>query len=108
MFAEFTQWMIDFGKNFLTWFYNILIDFIQAIIDAVPSVITTIVSLFPASTPFPNLVTTPTGQTFVAFMSTLNWIAPIGFFVTAAAFMAFAITAYWIIAPVARWFKLLT
>lgn len=107
--ADFSAWFDTFTKTAITWLYNSFLDMVQAIFDGVCIAVTTVVSLFPAATSTPSPLLAPASSaTLSAFINALNWFFPIGYFVTLVTFAATAVIAYFTIAPLARWFKLLT
>lgn len=107
--SSLTAWLLTFGKTFLSWVYNVGIDFLNALISAVCTAAVSVISLFPAGNPVPVPLASPAASpTLAAFINALNWFFPIGYFVTVVTFVTAAMASYFIIAPVARWFKLLT
>ena len=106
--SAFSTWLISFVRNAITWFYNLFIDLIQHVSDGLATFCIFVVSLFPSGSSLPALPPAPTGGAFTAFLSTLNWIFPISFMVSMAAWLALGMLAYVFIAPLARWAKLLT
>ena len=104
-----TTWLLTFGKTFLSWLYNNGIDFINAVISAICTAALAVINMFPAGSPVPSPLVSPAASpTLAAFINALNWFFPIGYFVSLLTFVAAAMIAYFTIAPVARWFKLLT
>ncbi len=92
----------------LTWLYNLFIDLLQSILDLLVTFALSIVAMFPAGSAVPSFGSTPDGPAFNAFLNALNWFFPISYLVTIVTFLVGAMIAYFVIAPVARWVKLLT
>ena len=104
-----TSWLLGFGTTFLAWLSNLAIDTINALINAISTAAISVVSLFPAASSTPSPLAMPaTSPTLSAFINGLNWFFPIGYLVTVVTFVAGTIVSYFIIAPLARWFKVLT
>lgn len=100
--------LLDWTNAAMTWLYNLFIDFFQSFLDIFFSFAVSIVSLFPAGAPLPSLGASPTTVAFSSFINALNWFFPIGYLVSVVTFLVTAMLAYFFIAPLARWFKLLT
>lgn len=107
--SAFATWLMGFAKSFLTWMYNHAIDLIQGGIDGFASFCLAVVSMFPVGPPLPSSGTVqPLGPAWDMLLAALNWLFPIQFFVQCMGFASAAILAYVLIAPLARWAKLLT
>lgn len=109
--GAFATWLAGFAKTAWIWLINYGIDFIQATFNELIDFIFTVMSIFPGCDGCgnsPHLPTTPTGQIFAMVIQTLNWIFPIQYMIAIVGYFVCGITAYIIIAPVARWLKLLT
>lgn len=107
--AAFATWLMGFARNWLTWLYNHAIDLLQGAIDGFFTFCLGIVQLFPAGPSLPSSgIASPSGPLWDAFLVALNWVLPVGFLVQCMGFTAAAILAYLLIAPLARWAKLLT
>lgn len=100
--------LLDWTNAALTWLYNLFIDLIQSCLDLFFAFALSIVSLFPSGAPVPSFGSTPSSAAFSAFINGLNWFFPIGYLVSVVTFFVTAMLAYFFIAPLARWFKLLT
>jgi len=102
--AAFSQWLIGFVRAAFTWLYNHGIDFVQGAIDGFCTFILSIISLFP-SVSVPTPVASPTSSTFTVFISALNWLFPISFFIQIVTFTTSAMLLYaaWMI--IGRWLK---
>ncbi len=93
----------------LAYLFNIIVDFVQVLFDYIVQFALWVVGLFPSGAAIPVYSdATPTGSTFSAFVNVLNWFFPIGYFVSLLTVFAAACVAYFVIAPLARWVKLLT
>lgn len=107
--SAFAQWLSGMLNTVVEWFYNALIDLLQSFSDVLIDFILVVVSLFPQV----NLMTagqpsSPSGEAMSIFLQTLNWIFPVSYLLDLVAFGSAAMLAYFFIAPLARWFKLLT
>jgi hypothetical protein len=95
----------------LAYLYNIVIDSIQVVFDYCVTFALYVVSLFPTGAAVPTFgepVPTATNAAWPAFLNAVNWFFPVGYFVTLLTAFAAAAVAYFVIAPLARWVKLLT
>lgn len=107
--AAFAAWLLGFSKSFLTWLYNHAIDLIQGAIDGFASFCLVVVGMFPSGPSLPSSgIASPIGPAWDMLLSALNWLFPLQFFVQCMGFASAAILAYVVIAPLARWAKLLT
>lgn len=99
----------NWSQAFLVYIYNIVIDSVQVIFDYLVTFTIYVVGLFPSGVPMPiNTESLPSDSTFSACINAINWIFPISYFVSLLTVFAGAVVAYFIIAPLARWVKLLT
>lgn len=92
----------------MIWSYNVLISAIQALIDTLAAAAIAVIGLFPAEPTMPMAPTLTASTTWRTFLNTLNWFFPIGYVADMVVFIIAGLVAYIVIAPVARWFKLLT
>lgn len=106
--ANFASWLLNFARNFLTWLYNIGIDFLQALNDSLVTFIISVVSLFPSGSPVPDGPVKPVGDTVDIFLNCLNWLFPLQYLMIVSGFIVAGMLSYVIIAPLARWAKLLS
>jgi hypothetical protein len=106
--ATFSQWLINLFRNALTWLYNTGIDLLQALFDGFIDFAVGIVTMFPASEPVPTPTDNVYGPVLDFFLTALNWLFPVAYIVSVCAFLVSGMLAYFIIAPLARWAKLLT
>lgn len=106
--AAICTFILTFGRNFLTWLYNTFIDMAQAVFNAFIDFVITVVALFPAGSTLSGAPSAPTGPIFDAALKAINWVFPVSYFLTVVAFVIAGMLAYWVIAPLARWVKLLT
>lgn len=112
--SAFAAWLAGFAKSFLRWLYNDLISLLQSLLDGFVEVATNLASLFPEGTiitacldcPMPSSsdVATVAG----VFFKTLNWLFPIECLVTMVSFTVAGMLSYFALAPVLRWFKIIT
>lgn len=104
--AAFAQWLIGFVKTAWIWLVNHGIDFCQVSMDALVDFIIEIVSLFPSGAVVP-VYSQGSGGLFSTFVQCLNWFFPIQYLVTMVGFLVTGMLAYVLIAPLARWLKML-
>lgn len=107
MLAALTSWLLGWGKVFSVAIINFLIDCINAAIIALVAIITAIANLLPSGSSMPSLPQVPDSGTWLTMIQTLNWLFPMTFIVSCFGFITAAILAYVVIAPLARWAKLL-
>lgn len=106
--SAFAQWLVGFFRTAVVWIWNAFIDCLQLINDALVSFLLMIVSIFPESVSSPTVGAAPVSDTFDIFLKTLNWLFPMSFLVTFVSFIVGGLLAYFVIAPLARWAKMLT
>lgn len=118
MMGGFAQWLAGFVYSLFTRVYNLAIDLMQHVIDALPNFVLYLIHGDGGIFPDPSRagwggLTVPTPETFVVsdtysvFISALNWIFPIGYMIQLSTFVAACVLAYIVVAPLARWFRLL-
>lgn len=108
--SEFASWLSDFFAGWGHTLLNLLIDLINVTLRGCVDFIITICStLFPAasccgslSVPIP-----PAGPVYDAAVHMLNWLFPMGTFIDLVGCIMTLMTAFFAIAPIARWLKLL-
>ncbi|TSK07936.1 MAG: hypothetical protein FPO08_01090 [Geobacter sp.] len=106
--SAFASWLMGFATTFLSWLYNHIIDLLQGAIDGFATFCIAVVGLFPEGTPVPVSTTAvPDQSMWVQFIHALNWVFPVSYFLECVAFVGAAMIAYFVIAPLARWVKLL-
>ena len=107
--GAFASWLMGFAKSFLAWGYNDIIDLLNGAISGLCAFIGALVALFPsASGNSLVLPTAPGGAVFAMVITTLNWLFPMQYLLTVISFLTIGMVAYFGIAPVLRWFKVLT
>lgn len=104
--SAFAQWLIGFAQSFIIWLCNKVIDIVQLSMDTLVDFLISVVSLFPAGEAAPSV--SGGGEFMGVFLTTINWIFPMGFLVDCVAWLCAGMILYVIIAPLARWAKLLT
>ena len=107
MIAALTAWLSSFFVTVMEWLYNIVIDVLQVLLDGVCTVALHVVTLFPAGPSVPS-IGGPSGSAASAVVGAIGWLLPVSYLLSVVTFVAGSIAAYFIIAPVARWFKLIT
>lgn len=109
-FGSLATWFSDAIGGWFHGFLNLCIDLIntslRGLVDFIISVCST---LFPAagccgslSVPIP-----PAGPVYDSLVHTLNWLFPMGTFIDLVGCIMTLMTAFFAVAPVARWLKLL-
>lgn len=106
--SAFAQWLSGFLFTFVEWIFNSFVDLLQLLSDSLADFAMSVISLFPSGSLMPSLPSAPTGGTFLLFLQALNWLAPIGFFAQLISWASAGMLLYLVIAPLARWLKLLT
>jgi hypothetical protein len=103
MIVGFVNWLWDALLSLLITLVNHIVDLINATISYLPQVAATAANLLPSYTvPSPGQIVDQSG-----FLSALNWVLPISFFVNVLAMMVAAYAAYHLFGPVLRWLKIL-
>lgn len=104
---QFATWLVDFVKDVVVWFYNCAVDLLNVCISGICSFAVSVVSLLPETQILPSAPDAPTSVLFDNVVTALNWLFPMGYFVSMVGFFVAAIILYATVAPVLRWFKLL-
>lgn len=108
MVASLTAWLKGIIPYFLVTLYNYIIDFMQACIDGTAAAAAAVLTIWPAGSALPSPMTQPTGDGWLKVLQCISWIFPLTYFASLVALVVTGLTAYFTIAPVARWFKLST
>lgn len=107
--SALASFIADFFNNYAVKFLNVLIDIAQSTYNALCGFILTVVSWFPAGPTLPNNAPAAVSGSLVGhILNCVNWVFPVCYLTTMLVFLCSAMVAYFVIAPVARWFKLLT
>lgn len=106
MFSSFAQWLTGYVTVFIVYLYNNAINVLQYLSDSVADFLVSIASLFPSGSAVPSYIPT-SGSLFDIFCDALNWLFPIDFFVTGVTWLSAGMVLYLVVAPLARWAKLL-
>lgn len=108
-FGNFATWLIGFSKSFLAWLYNHVIDLLQGLIDGVAAFALVVIGLFPAGPSMPSgSPELPINSAMTAVVTAVNWLFPVAYCLQCITFITAGMVAYFLIAPLARWVKLLT
>ena len=109
--GEFASWLMGFVSGALTWLYNYLIFLLQHLSDAVVDLIMLIVSMFPQAciVPMPSVPSLASSSASVAvfFLQALNWLFPLSYLITVVQWLTCGMLLFIVVAPLARWAKLL-
>lgn len=111
LMGEFASWLMGFVSGALTWLYNFLIYLVQHLSDALVDLILFIVTLFPQAciVPMPSVPSLSGSATSVGvfFLQALNWLFPVSYLITVVQWLTCGMMLFIMIAPLARWAKLL-
>jgi len=109
MLAALTSWLIQWATYLGITCLNLLVDCANAAIIALVTLVRSVVSLLPSgpSLPIPNQSPAAGADVWVVLLKSLNWFFPVGFVVSSFEFVVASLLAYVVIAPLARWVKLL-
>jgi hypothetical protein len=106
--AGLVTFLIGWASSLAVTCVNVLIDCANASIVLIVALITAVLALWPVGSPLPSLPSSPTaGGIWVIFIQSLNWLFPLTFILGVFSFVTTSIIAYALIAPLARWVKLL-
>jgi hypothetical protein len=116
---KITSFLLEFLYFGIDWFYNAMIDCINAIILLLKTFIIGLAALFPAN-PCGSLiascsdavagggVSAPDSVIWAKALQTLAWLMPMEFMANLVGCAMTTVMAYFLIAPLMRWAKLLT
>jgi hypothetical protein len=106
--SALAAWLMGFAKVWLTWAYNSCIDLINGGIQGLCTFIISLLTLFPKDVTDINIVAQPTNTVMSMTIQALNWLFPMSYLVTIIGFVILGMASYFGIAPILRWFKVLT
>lgn len=114
---KITAFLLELLYFGIDWLYNAMIDIINALILVLSTFITGLVSLFP-SNPCGSLIAscsdvtaavgTPDAGLLAIALQTIAWLLPMAFLVNLVGCAMMTVMAYFMIAPLMRWAKLIT
>lgn len=120
MINTFTTWVFEEMIPYcFAWVWALFLDLINFCIKLLATCLTTFANLFPDN-PCGSLIascadvtlyddmSTAARAIYDAGLATLAWLFPVGFVVDLLTCTLMGVAAYFLIAPVLRWFKLLT
>lgn len=109
LFNKFATWLGGYLDYCLEMWKVQMLNLLQFLSDQILAFIQWILTLWPEAcrVSFPSVPDTPVGSIFSQVIAVLNWLFPISFFAQLSIWLACAMLAYLIIAPLARWAKLL-
>lgn len=110
MIAKLTAWLGSFFTNWGIYFLNLFIDLFNVTLNSfVDFILTVLTTLFPAasccgslSVPLP-----PVGPVFTSTVNVLSWLFPVSAMINMVGCIMTLMTAFFALAPLARWLKLL-
>lgn len=108
MIATLTMFIKSFFAGLIISMANLIVDIAQNGYDGLIDFICGVVGMFPTGPALPSVAATPTGQTFQLFLQCLNWIFPVGFMLSMIQWSAEGYLLFLFVAPIARFFKLVT
>jgi hypothetical protein len=109
LLSSLSALLLNWTTAFLVYLYNVIIDAVQVLFDYLVTFSLYVVTMFPTGATTPTFTeSAPATTVYSFFLNALNWFFPVGYFVILLTAFAAAAVAYFIIAPLARWFKLLT
>jgi hypothetical protein len=103
-----TSWLLSWGQLLLDKLKNIFIEIIQIIIDSIADLILYVIGLFPVAPPDASMYAAPVSSVMSTAVQVVCWVLPVSYLLTLITFLVAGITSYFIIAPLARWAKLLS
>lgn len=103
-----TTFISNFFLGLIIKMANLIIDIAQNGYDALIDFIISVIGLFPTGPALPPIAATPAGETFTVFLSALNWFFPIAFMLDMIQWLATGYVLFLFVAPIARFFKLVT
>jgi len=108
MVNAITTFISNFFLGLIIRLHNLLVELLQNGYDGMIDFMISIIGLFPDGPPLPAIVSTPVGETFTVFLSALNWFFPISFMLDMVQWLATGYVLFLFVAPIARFFKLVT
>lgn len=108
MIATLTTFIKSFFAGLIISMANLIVDVAQNGYEGLIDFICGVVGMFPSGPELPPLASTPSGVTFQYFLQCLNWIFPVGFMLSMIQWSAEGYLLFLFVAPIARFFKLVT
>lgn len=108
MVAALTGFFKSFLLGLIVHMANLIVDVINGGYEGLIDFAVGVVGMFPDGPALPPMISTPTGQTFVVFLTTLNWVFPVSYFLSLVTWIAQGYILFLFVAPLARLFKLVT
>lgn len=108
MIATLTAFIKSFFLGLIISMANLIVDIAQNGYNGFIDFVAGAVGLFPDGPALPTFISTPTGQTFAAFLNGLNWVFPVGYLLSMVQWTAEGYLLFLFVAPLARLFKLVT
>jgi hypothetical protein len=105
---KFAVWLGQYLDLCIHQWKVVMLKMVQYFLDVLVQFGLWVISLFPQGNALPTIPSTPVGQVFSLMVQCLNWVFPVSFLVSMAEWAVGAIILYLVIAPLARWAKLLT
>lgn len=103
MLSKLTTWLWSSALSLLAYFYNIIVDLVNGAISTFAAFIVAAAALLPDYTvPVPSAIIDQNN-----FLSTMNWLLPISFFVNVLSMMIVAYGLYLTVGTLLRWGKVL-
>lgn len=108
MVNAITTFISNFFAGLIIKLVNLFISFAQDGYNGMIDFMVSVVGLFPDGPPLPSMLETPGGASFAMFLQGLNWLFPMSYMVSMLEWVASGYILFLFIAPLARFFKLVT
>lgn len=103
MLSAFTSWLWNAIINWLSYLYNSAVDLINGAIAGFVVVVAAVAAMLPDyQVPVPSQIIDQN-----SWLSTLNWLLPISFFINVISMMVVAYSLYLVVGTLLRWGKVL-
>lgn len=80
--AALCNFLITYGHNFLTWFYNTCVDGINGAISVFVDFCITVIALFPTVDGPAGAPAAASGHLFDVLLTAMNWLCPMAYIVS--------------------------
>lgn len=108
MIEKLTTYLHQWGDWLLLKLKILLVGFVQVVLDAFADFALYVVSLFPADPGLGSPGDAPVNAVMDIVFTTVAWLLPVPYLFTLVGTIVSSVLLYFLIAPLARWFKLLT
>lgn len=108
MIEKITTFLIQWADWLLVKFKISLVGLLQLILDLFVDFALYVVSLFPSDPGLSSPGESPFGPVMDVVFQTISWLFPVPYLFTLVGTIVSSVVLYFVIAPLARWAKLLT